>query len=97
MLQRPPRYIELSTARTISSRFPSFPSKTHRPFDTTEAELQHYLERSLTQAFNMASLYAAPYNGTEPTGGDSLGNLNIFYEVGFWSRVQVPWLMLLLF
>lgn len=31
----------------------------------------------------MASLYAIPYNGTEPTGGDSLTtNLNEFYEVG---------------
>ena len=31
----------------------------------------------------MASLYAAPYNGTIATGGDSLnGNINMFYEVG---------------
>lgn len=30
----------------------------------------------------MASLYAVAYNGTEPTGGDSLtSNLNKYYEV----------------
>jgi hypothetical protein len=32
----PPRYIELSTARTISSVFVSFPSKTYSPFDKTK-------------------------------------------------------------
>ena len=31
---------------------------------------------------HMASLYAVAYNGTEPTGGDSLtSNLNEYYEV----------------
>jgi hypothetical protein len=30
----------------------------------------------------MASLYAVAYNGTGPTGGDSLTtNLNVYYEV----------------
>jgi hypothetical protein len=36
---------------------------------------------------DMASLYAIPYNGTEPTGGDSLTeNLNQYYEVKLYLK-----------
>jgi hypothetical protein len=37
----------------------------------------------------MASLYAMAYNGTEPTGGNSLtSNLNQYYEVGYYIALE---------